>query len=83
MKIDKEFGKWIRTIGKPPYLYIKFFERGIIITRRNAGRVRLNYIDSLILFDELKRFKENNEMLNELQEGIPNKLIKFRDELGE
>lgn len=71
MKNDKEFGEAIHTIGRLPHLFIKFFEKGMIITRRKGGSIRLNYIDSGILYDELKRFKENNEMLRELEEKIP------------
>ena len=67
MKSDKEFGKAIRTIGRLPYIWIRFFEKGIIVTRRNAGRIRLDYLDASILYDELKKFKQNNEMLKELQ----------------
>lgn len=67
MKKDKEFGKAMRTLGISGKLWLRFFDKGIIISNRNQGKVRLNWIDAFIIYEELKRLKENNETLKELE----------------
>jgi len=67
MKSDKELGKAISTTGINGMLWIRYFEKGIIVSNRNQGKVKLNWIDAFILFEELKRRKEANETIREIE----------------
>ena len=67
MKPDKDLGKAISTTGINGKLWIRYFEKGIIVSNRNHGKVKLNWIDALILYEELKRRKEANETLKEIE----------------
>jgi len=67
MKADEDLGKAINTTGINGMLWIRYFEKGIIISNRNHGKVKLNWIDAFILFDELERRKKANEILRELE----------------